>query len=638
MSRFKLSAVVLALTTAFSLTACVSNPPQAEQSLAAPSEPVRAAEVKSTSKDTKDSKKTAAKGGKNSSAKDKAATATATKNAGTAKDSAGEKNLLSGKAMSGRELMGELRSLRSGFSGANPLQSFNAMFAAPMAGKAAATGAAGQNAQAQSLNNFLSNPNGGSMASLFGDIALDMLVSELSYSAIDGLFGEMLDDRDLLSKVTVEVPDVSNLNPSMRKQVLNLSAYLVAIKASGMLIDSSQGEFEAAKNSYVKAMDMRQKAVRILGAAMEARAGLQISEKEGKKRGADFLSDPAHKELLEVLSSRPQEELLRDFAVQNLALAYVRKAQPEVFKDYKLEVEQVRNHYGAYVRTVTGTGSMLGFSALFLKKTKQLIERERAAGAVAMVPLLTQGLTEVSTLMPRIKKTLDGGDDMSDGSFKLVMAGQEKPVKTQLTAKKALSALDDEGLGQFRQRLFGERGNGLLVAMYGKNKRQTGMFLDRVTSKDARSALARDYLALENPAEFTFQNVYDGKLKLSNDQRKRLSVELLAGSLQSQHADAGDQALLKVQDELRTNQSNYGNSELRKLMFAAPQANQNKPVLALGKMELQIDALGVAGLAEYEEFAAGSLAHATVRNYGKDAKDKTGKERPASDKKTLSSL
>lgn len=638
MPRPLLPRCALATAVALTLSACVTTAPQVESAAPVPQEIAKAADdsskkvvaSKTASKNTKSSNKSSNKADKNAK---KAATP-------AADSSPPENNLLSGKTMSGRELLTELRGLRSGFSSNNPMQALNQLFVPATASATPAKNAARTGSQPAPELNALANMfnsqggMGSSAASLIGDIALDLLITEMSYSAIDQFFGQMIDDKDVLAKVSVEVPEMSKLSPSLRKQVLNLSAYLAAIKASGLMIDSSQGEFDAAKASYLRAVDIRKHAVELLGAALHARAGLEESRREGKKRGSNFLTDPAHSTLLEAFKDKKPEELLNDFAAQNAALAYLQKEQPELFKDYRVQVQDLKSHYGAYVKTVAGTTSMLGFSALFLKKTKQLIEREKAAGALALLPLASQGLSELAALAPRVKKTFDSGDDMSEGSFKIKLEGSDKAVKAQLNAKKALAALDSEAQTQFKNRLLNSQGEGLLYALYKRSPKHAGMLLDRLSSKDSRSALVKDYLQLENAAEFSFQNVYEDRLRLNKAQKRGLTTELLGSPLQSAQPDPGDLALLKVQQDIRNNLGNYSNSDLRKLIFAVPQQKASNPSLNLGKMEIQIDALGVAGLAEYDEVAGSSLAQATTRSYRKENTDKKNTDK----KKVLSSL
>lgn len=638
MSRLKLSRCALAVAAALALSACVTTAPQVESaSPQAKETPQVADESKSSNKiavatpasknvSTKANTKTDKKSSKKAVAQPPVASA---EQGGNAQGNP----LLAGKPMSGRELLSELRILRGSFSTSNPLQALSSLFVPPSQPSAPAKGAArgAPSPEANALANMLSSPGGmgASAASLVGDIALDMLINELSYTAIDQFFGLMIDDKDVLAKVTVDVPDTSRLSPALRKQVLNLSAYLAAIKASGLMIDSSQGEFDAAKASYLRAVDIRQKAVKLLGEALVARDGLEKSERDDKKRGIGALNDPTHVALLEKFKDKRPEDLLNDFEAQNVALAFAQKSQPELFKDYRIEVEQVKTHYGAYAKTVVGTSSMLGFGALFLKKTKQLIEKEGAGGALVLLPLASQGLNEIVTLAPRIKKTFDGGDDMSEGSFKIMAEGNDKPLKAQLDAKKTLAALDSDAVSQFKTGLLNSQGDGLLYKLYKRSPKHAGILLDRLASKGARNALVKDYLRMEDATDFSFQNVYAGKLGLDQKHKQGLTADLLARPLVSAQPDAADQALLKLQEDFRGNLGSYSNSDLRQLMFAMQKEGQSNPALNLGKTEIRIDSLGVAGLAEYDEIAGSSLAQAVTRTH---AKEKPGK------RKVLSSL
>lgn len=522
------------------------------------------------------------------------------------------------KMMPATELLTELRGLRSGFASPNPMKSMDSMFAQPMQ---ALSGAAMKNGVAPATAaqaNLLGGLNLSSAGSMLTDIALDTLISDMSYSAIEQLFGQMTDDKDILRRVAVEIPDTSKLAPPVRKQVLSMAAYMAAIKASGVMIDASLKDFEAAKSSYLKAIEIRRKAVEVMGEALTAQAGLEASEAEGKKRGTNYISNPADKALLESFRGRKIEDLMNDFEAQNVALNFAKNKRPELFKNYTLEVQQVKTHYGAYARTMAGAGSMLGFTAIFLKKAKTMFEQQGPASIQLLQPLAMQGLQEAISLAPRIKNTFDGGDDIVDGSFKIRVEGQEKPVKSKLTAKKALDALDSDTQNQYKDSVINPKGNGLVFALYKRNPKQAGALIDHLSSKETRNAISKHYLQRADATDFNFQNAYDGKFPLSKAEKTDLSTQLLASLIVSKAPDEGDKALIKAQEEIRGNLSKYNNEDLRKLIFAAPNQNKLTPGITIGKTTIQIDALGISGMAEHDEIMSGSLNQATIRSHRKD--------------------
>lgn len=625
MKRPTLTPLALILTT--TLTACVATNPSTEKNPVSTDVSSKAAPTSNVKCQPRETPAPVAskesKAGKSSNTKD----AAKKKAAAPIPEAADSMDCLpfpsnpANKMVPARELLTELRGLRTGFASPNPMKSMDSMFAQPvqaLTGTAMAkNGAAPASPPAQA--NPLGGLNFGSAGSLLTDVVLDSLISELSYSAIDQLFGQMTDDKDILRRVAVEVPDTSKLAPPIRKQVLSMAAYLAAIKASGVMIDASLKDFEAAKSSYLKAIEIRRMAVEVMGEALTAHAGLEASVAEGKKRGTNYITDPAEKALLESFHGRSKEELLNDFEAQNLALNYAKTKRPELYKNYSMEVQQVKTHYGAYARTMVGAGSMLGFTSLFLKKAKTMFEQQGQASLLILQPLLMQALQEAISLAPRVKNTFDGGDDMIDGSFKIRIEGQEKPLKSRLTAKKALDALDNETQAQYKDTLINPKGNGLVYALYKRNPKQAGALLDHLSSKDTRSAISKHYLQRAEASDFNFQNAFDGKFPLSKAEKNDLTANLLNTLIESKTADEGDKALIKAQEEVRGNLSKYNNADLRKLIFSAPNQSRIAPGINLGKTTIQIDALGISGMAEHDEIVGGSLAQATIRSYKKGA-------------------
>lgn len=534
-----------------------------------------------------------------------------------------------------------MRSIRSSFGTNDPMKALSGLLIpAPAAAATAAEGAKNTKAPApanqppQFLAGLFGGKSaesggtgiggiGGGLTSFLGDAMLDLLISELSYTAIDGFFGQILDDKEVLSKVFVDVPDISNLTPSLRKQVVNLSAFLAAIKASGMIIDSSQKDFETAKESYRKVVDMREKATLILGKALYAKDGLEAAQREGQARNQQLLT-AEEIEYLAAFRDKKPEGLIKDFAAQNIALNYLRAKDPKAYQDYSLETQEVKSHYGAYLRTATGAGAMVGFSAMFLKSGKKLVEQQGAAGGVALLPLMIQGASELATLAPRLKTVVSASDDVAEGSFR-VMRGDEV-VKRGIPATKIFGALDEQATNQFKSELINTRGNGYLFGLYKHNPASAGQLADRIVSKEAKGIYAKDYLELENTGDFSFQNALEGKT--SAKPKKNLAQALFSYPADTSSTDGQDAVLAKVQKDLQDNLSGYTNSDMRKFMFINSAGNAANPKLQLAQYTIQVDSLGMDGLVDYDAMLT-SLAHAKTRSYVDEASDKKAAGAPA---------
>lgn len=565
-----------------------------------------------------------------------AATSTASSESlATPKETAGSNktDLLSGTKLSAKDLIGEMRSIKGTFSAENPMQALSSLLTPPPPRANLPV----------SKNKVSSNPNeqpiaamtaliggmggggtgglgmlGGGMAMPFtavGSFAVDgileILTAEISYTALDMFFTELLEDKAALEKISVEVPDISKLSPELRKQTVKLAAFLAAIKGSALVIDSGQKEFEKAKDSYKKVIEMREQAAKVLADALLTRDQLEHALKEDQARGSNMLS-AADLEYLEKFKDKKPEELVRDFAAQNLALTYLRGKNPEAWRNYSQGVQEVKSHYGAYVRATAGAGSMLGFSALFLKQAKKMLDQQGILGGATLLPLTSQGLSEVVSLAPRLKNVFDFGDDLTQGSF-LVMQGNEA-VKRQASAKKVFSSIDDDTLVRFRGDLIRGKGNGYLFRLYQKSPLALGQLSDRVVSRDARNSFTKDYLKLENDADFSFNNALGGKLA---SKRKNMAQDIYMHPVDAAATEADDKAVANVQKDLLTNLNQYSNSDLRKILFVNSTGTAAHPRIDIGDYSVRIDTIGLEGLLDYDDFVSEKLSQAKVRDVSK---------------------
>ena len=499
--------------------------------------------------------------------------------------------LLTGQPVTGSELMTELRSLRSSLATHNlnnAMQAIMGMANAPLT--AAPSG------------NFFSN--------LFGaasDALLDMLTSEMSYQALDYFFGQMSEQPDLLKDITVTLPKAeANWSPEMKQQIVNMGTFLVAIKGSGKIIDASEKDFTAATDSYRKVLEARASAAKLLGEAFYAREGLFASDKEGQARGQSYLTE-ADRAYLETLRDKKPEEFLRDFQAQNIALTYLKGLNPKEYGDYRLSVGEFKTHYGAYAKTSVGAASMLGFSAMFIKRAKNLVEKNGLAAAGPMLALAGDGLTEITTLAPRVYKTLNESPDHQDGTFSLRLANGE--IKRGLSADKVFSNLDEATLGQFRERLFLNTQAGYFGQLGEKYPQMAGQMLDHLVEKESRQAFIKGYLEESDLPDFSFQNT----LTVTGKKQRELKSALFRSAPPLSSAQADEQAIARVQKDVRDKLNKWDNSALRRVMFANRRAGQPDGQMALEGTLVSIDSPGMRGIMDYEEMAVLGADHAVLR-------------------------
>lgn len=502
--------------------------------------------------------------------------------------------LFTGSEISGSQLLSELKTIRGAVGSRQLNNAMNTLIGGNLlANPAALTSSSGL------FSSLLSGAT---------DTLLDLLVSHLSYKALDLYFANMSDNPNLLDDIKINMPKADGLTPEAKQQVATLAGFLVAIKGSGKIIDASQNDFETAKNSYRKVMEQREQAARLLGNLLFQRSGLAATEKEEAARKSLVLT-PEQREYLDYFRDRKPEDLLHDFQAQNLALQFMQKSDPEFMKGYQAEMQTLTTHYTAYARAATGATSMLAFSSLFLKRTKNLLEKspQQPATIAPVLSMAGDGLTEVLSLGKRATTLLTNSDDFTDGSFALV---KNRERMAGLSAAKLIDKLDDTGRGVLTEGLVRNGTSGYLYQLYTRRPETVGNIADDATSKNDRAAFAKAYYELEDAPDFTFVNALE---KAPDGAGKRnLAKDLLVQLAKADAVADDEKALAKVQQAIADNTKKWDNTTLRQVVLANNQGNAAAPALRLGDAEVIIDVPGMSGLVDYEQMVMGAMKHATV--------------------------
>ena len=522
-------------------------------------------------------------------------------------------SLLNGQEVSGEQLMAEVKAMQSSLSGQNLNKAMESMLGATAAGGVPNLAA-------------MSNSSG-FFSSIMGsatDMLLDSLVAGVSYQALDHFFATMASKPGLLKEVTVTMPKAdASMTPDMKQQLVNMAGFLVAIKASGKIIDASMQDFDAAKDSYAKVLDTRMAAAKVLGDAFFARAGLEKAQEENKA----YLT-AEQSQFLEAMRDKKPDDLMKDFAVQNIALDYLRKKDPAKYGDYKAGVNEFKSHYGAYARTSVGAASMVGFSSLFLKRAKNMLEKNGLAVAPYLLPLVGSGLTETLTLAPRVTNVISSSPDLQEGSF--AVRTPKGDIQGALSAEKAFALLNDESLTAFQAELFKDGQLGFFGNLGEKFPQASARVLDSLVQKDTRAKLSKNYFEREDWPDFSFQNVLAGQGEnVDSKQLRQFKSDLFRSAPAQTATNLDQQSIAQVQTDVRERLAKWDNSTLRQIMLSNRTKAQAGVELALNGYVLSVDSPGMKGIMDYEEMVAAGAEHATTRSVTSDRALKAQPETPA---------
>jgi len=461
-----------------------------------------------------------------------------------------------------------------------------------------------------------------SLGSVITDTILDRLIACFSFRAMDIMFSQLIDQPGVLSAVNVEVPATEAMHPELRKRVLYLSAFLVAIKASNRVVQASQKDFDSAKESYKSLMKMRQDAAQVLADAYFKRNQAASLAEEDAARGTTSLR-PQDLELLTQLGAAKPEDFVKDPRVQTVAIDLMRQSDPDTYGRYNSQFTEMKNHYNAYARAAAGTASMLGFTALFIKKANATIRQDGVHGAATMLPLLDQGIMELLALAPNMIKIYNNTDETVSGSFAVERAN--KLQARGLSAPKALAALNDKARQELRCQLVNGGATGMLANLHMVAPAAAASLADRVVSPGSKKALAKQYAA--DQEIFSFVNTQAESSKAAKTYKnisQALFIQRQPDPGKDCTGETGEQALMLAQRDLLDGASKFENSDLRKIMYAMNNAPGGADLrMAVGDSVVRIDNLGIEGLIDQQTLLEERMkVHAAEQSYAEETAKK----------------
>ncbi len=467
--------------------------------------------------------------------------------------------------ITGKEALTELKAMKMAVHGGGT----QAAMAQLMGFDSASLGAGGEQQQAQQFMTLLSNLGSGN----FGDAAMDMLVTNLSISALEQFFTLLTENPNFFADEKVPLPKLTAvMAPQQRQRVLVLAASLVAVKGSNKIVEASKNDFDRAKAGYQRLIEKREKAANVLAAAIDA---WRMASEEQKELEARKLEAWLKKEDLEFLAGFSTETQLKDFAkdftAQNIALEYLRKKGDSEYNEYKAEADEYVSNLNGHLRKTVGLGSLLGFSSLFLKEGRRAFKQEGAVSALVVLPFADQFVTEIG------KAATEGLPGLVSGVFSDLFGGVDEfridktdgtVVKKGTGASGVISFLTGEEAiaGQFVNNLYRDDNRGYLYRANLCNNGAAGM-LDKAVSDDAKKEFVKSFYKLEEAADFSFKNAFDGAFQAKR--KNELVSSLLSADYRNKEGNATQKAIGTVQKISEDGLSKLDSRDLAQVIFAS---------------------------------------------------------------------
>ncbi len=403
----------------------------------------------------------------------------------------------------------------------------------------------------------------------------------------------MLEDGTELSAETVTLPSPVGMDAKQAKRVVTMAALVVGARVSGKMLARAQKDMESLRKDYQSLIEQREKAATLLFAAIAAQA------KGGGGDGsalASTLNADDMKFLSQDLGKLSVKDFAKDMAAQNLALNYLRKAQPEAFASYRTQADDVVLRSKTYLRTMTGIAAFGAILANFVQNVGDMAKDKRLIDFVTSMPLIFDFLKAAGPLMTVTVQSATSGIALStEGSMlgnifnrkrNFVYALGDKSSE-QAAAKDVFNELgkSNETTELFKGALFRSDSPGLLQRVGECDRAEAGRMLDATTSKDEREEFANHYF--DDPSmgeQFSFYAALESPGPSEREQL--LAAQLLAVDYRDR-ATADTKPISKVQQIASTKYSSWSDAQLMRLIFANKETPARYATLYVGEARIK---------------------------------------------------
>lgn len=399
----------------------------------------------------------------------------------------------------------------------------------------------------------------------------------------------LLEDSVELSAETITLPSPAGLDGKQAKRIVTMAALVVGARVSGKILARAQKDMESLKKDYQSLIEQREKAATLLFAAIAA------SSKGETPLGDAFNADDM-KFISQDLGRLSVKDFAKDMAAQNLALNYLRQAQPEAFANYRTQADDVVLRSKAYLRTMTGIAAFGAILANFVQNVGDMAKDKRLVEFVMSMPLIFDFLKAAAPLMTVTVQSATSGIALSaDGSFfgslfnrkrNFIYALGDKSSE-EPNAKDVFSQLDksSESTELFKGALFRSDSPGLLQRVGECDRAEAGRMLDATTSKDEREEFANHYFDDPTMGEhFSFYTALESPGPSEREQL--LAAQLLAVDYRDR-ATVDTKPISKVQQLVSVKYKDWSDAQLMRLIFANKETPARYATLYVGDARIK---------------------------------------------------
>ncbi len=506
--------------------------------------------------------------------------------------------LFSERFVNGEQLLTELRAIQKTANEADRNRAFSSLV--------------GTINQAQANPFSIKNINLDSLVGIVTKASLSHATTTINHTALDKFMEVMLDDRTIMAKETIELPPPKGLTNDQKQRVLYIAAFVIGARVANQVADEAFETLQTLENEYANLLVRRQKLAETLADVVARRneAAVLKDELRLRQRTAElrqYLSDEDIQFIDEFGSDHSLHEFASDFAMQNLAIKFLKGQNPELYKNYRVEVDGLVGRTRVAVKTAGGAIAFGGLVTSFIHEVTHFGNIRSTDALVNVLPLGGKFISAAAPLAVKVAKNSMHGIVLGSSSLagKLVGLGPKRfrvtsAGGTRTDVREASNVFDSlenspEHDKLFKDALFSNNGNGFLLSIYRSDPDTTGRMLDTAIPKKVRKKFGIEVMHAPETQDYSFVNELTSRDKQN---RNRLVKNVLASD-QRRHATIP--IVGEAQQLVTENCSYWGDTQLTRLILANYDGSIEYAQMQIGTMSIRLIP-SMTAVYEYESY------------------------------------
>lgn len=430
--------------------------------------------------------------------------------------------------------------------------------------------------------------------------------TSVSHAALDQFLTTVVGDEQALARETIQLPDARGLDRAQQQRIANMAAMVVGARIAGRVLTDAEKTFADMEGEYkdliarrqqiagmfADVVDKRRKAL----AAKDEMTARQLTGELSRHLGSDDLDfiDKFGKDM-------SLKDFSNDFAMQNIALQYLKKSEPKTYAEYRAKADGLVGHTKAYVKTIGGVAAFGGLLVGFFKEANDMAQAKNGEEIISALPLGTEFITAMVPLVPTVAKTTFSGvvieptDDVSGWllgkkRFRVTTAEGETDARSASDVYKAIQKAGEEP--RFQEALFRGNASGFLYKLYTCDAAEVGRMIDSTVDADTLERFRREFMR-NTALDFSFVNAL-------SDPRSPRHSQLVSQFLgQDQRQRANQPVVGETQRLVAGGYAKWTESQLTRLILANNAGAPSHAQMQLGSVQVRLIP-NMTAVVEYE--------------------------------------